>query len=120
MQGNTPESSDSRRRPSARSLFSVSARRDGLMRTLILSIVLLAVLGAFAGLATSNSQDIRTGGLIVTPVEGRIPGFEVLVGDHPVPGTRSFEAGRRLRTKYPVQACSATLGRLLPAVVRCL
>ena len=36
-------------------------------------------------------------GLVIAPREAQVPaGFELLLGDHPLPGARSLEAGRRL------------------------
>ncbi|HEY0972691.1 MAG TPA: DUF4147 domain-containing protein [Gemmatimonadales bacterium] len=51
---------------------------------------------AVTGLARLGREP--TGGLVVAPTAGAPPhpAFEVAVGDHPVPGTGSFDAARRL------------------------
>lgn len=62
------------------------------------SVVLLAVGKAAAGMTRGAIGVLKTPtrGLAVCSTDTDLDGIEVIVGDHPVPGERSFEAGRRL------------------------
>ena len=61
-------------------------------------IVVLAVGKAAASMARGAAQILgaRARGLAVCPAAVNLPGFDVVVGDHPIPGSGSFQAGHRL------------------------
>lgn len=61
-------------------------------------LVVLAVGKAAAGMVRGAMRVLgtETRGLAVCPAATDVFGFEIVVGDHPVPGPRSFEAGVRL------------------------
>ncbi len=61
-------------------------------------IMVLAIGKAAAGMARGAVRElgIPTQGIVVCPVELDLPGFDVFVGNHPIPGAESFEAGRHL------------------------
>jgi len=61
-------------------------------------IVVLAVGKAAASMARGAAHILgtRARGLVVCPAAANVPGFDVVVGDHPIPGSGSFRAGHRL------------------------
>lgn len=61
-------------------------------------LVLLAVGKAAAGMARGATRVVgtETRGLVVCPTATDMRGLDVVVGDHPIPGSDSFDAGRRL------------------------
>lgn len=61
-------------------------------------LLILAIGKAAAAMARGAIEALgdHAHGLAVCPAPEVIPGFEVLVGEHPVPGTGSFAAGHRL------------------------
>jgi len=69
-------------------------------------VVLLAIGKAAAGMVrgVTRALETQTRGLAVCPAATDLPGVDVVVGDHPIPGSDSFDAGQRL------MATAATAG----------
>lgn len=72
--------------------------REGLVGEDTSSATIIAIGKAAAAMCRGAAQaDGSATGICVTDTEGAVPaGIELVVSDHPVPGQRSFEAGRRV------------------------